>query len=320
MEREQRGRRPSTKSRLSRRGYLLGVGALGSGVVASVSRAAGAATTDLSVDATVPTVDHDWTTVQLPDGHDDPIVVAPSLSYHGTNPASPRLRDVGRGSFDLAVEEWRYLDGLHLDETVGCFVADDGTYRPSAGPRFETGRVRTDHRWMTASFDAAFDSPPVVFSNAQTENGSQPVVTRNRNVTETGVELRLQEEEAGGRHFDETVGYLAVAPGTGTIGGNRYEADTVSGVRSDWRTVSFAAEYRRPVFLADLQTYDGSNTATVRYRNLTGSGVQVTVEEERSLDRETAHLGERVGYFVLEGGADADGYGLDGFGTGAYGQ
>ena len=49
-----------------------------------------------------------------------------------------------------------------------------------------------------------------------------------------------------------------------------------------------------------MQTYYGTDTANLRYRNLTGTGVDIKVEEEQSRDTETAHTSETVGYAVFE--------------------
>jgi uncharacterized protein YkwD len=103
------------------------------------------------------------------------------------------------------------------------------------------------------------------------------------------------------------VGYLAVEPGSGTLNGRAFEAGTRNDVPGSWRTIEFGGTYSDPVLLAALQTFRGANTCGVRYRNLTESSVEVKVEEERSRDAETAHLGERVGYLVVEGVDSSDG-------------
>ncbi|MCZ6907083.1 MAG: fibronectin type III domain-containing protein, partial [Deltaproteobacteria bacterium] len=54
-----------------------------------------------------------------------------------------------------------------------------------------------------------------------------------------------------------------------------------------------------PVFLADMQTTDGSDTATVRWENKDPFGVEVKIEEEQSRDSETRHTTEMVGYMVF---------------------
>lgn len=54
-----------------------------------------------------------------------------------------------------------------------------------------------------------------------------------------------------------------------------------------------------PVFLADMQTTDGGNTANLRWTNRDFSGVDVQVDEEQSRDNEVWHTTEVVGYLAL---------------------
>lgn len=292
----------SGASLLDRRDYLRATGVLaGAAGLGVVGNRALATEGGISAEVHSVTTNHQWTTVQLSDSHSNPVVIAPTLSYQGTQPASPRLRNVTNLAFDIAVEEWRYLDGFHLDETIGCVVTDPGSYSLADGTLVEIGRVESNHDWASVDFAASFSTTPVVFSQAQTFEGRQPVVTRHRNVSETGLDVRLQEEEAEGPHLVEDVGYLAIEPGTGTLDGRTYEAGRQSGVGDSWQTVEFEGSYQQPVFLADLQTFRGWNTCSVRYRNLTDSSVEVKVQEEQSGDNETAHLGERIGYLVVEG-------------------
>lgn len=321
MEHERGAADDGEASLLSRRQFVRAAGVLSSTAAIGAASGAGAAAETTALDVASASANHTWTGVELSNSYADPVVVAPTLSYRGTNPASPRLRDVGADQFELRVEEWRYLDGRHLTETVGYVAADPGASELADGTLFETGRVRTDHGWASVSFASSFDRAPVVFSNEQTVEGSQPVVTRNRDVSASGAAIRLQEEEAGGWHREEDVGYLAIEAGSGTVNGRSFEAGRRENVGHGWQTISFSAAYRHPVFLADVQTYRGSNTASVRYRNLTEESVEVKVEEERSRDGETAHLGESVGYLVVEGASSAvQGYGMGGYGAGGYGQ
>ena len=326
MEPEQGRNNTSEASLLSRREYLLTTGALASGILTAASGNAVAATSD-PVDVSNATADHTWRSIQITRSYSDPVAIAPSLSYRGTNPASPRLRNVTAEGFDLAVEEWRYLDGAHLSESVGYVVTDVGEYNLNDGHQFCAGKTQSDHRWTSVSFSSSFSSAPIVFSNAQTRNGRQPVVTRHRNVSRSGMEVRLQEEEAEGRHLKEDVGFLAIEGGFGTIGGRSFEANRAAEVDSSWQTVSFFQSYEDPVFIADLQSTRGTNAATIRYRNLTADGVEVKVEEEQSSDEETAHLPERLGYLVVEGGSgetptgsETTGYGIGEYGAGGYGK
>jgi hypothetical protein len=53
-----------------------------------------------------------------------------------------------------------------------------------------------------------------------------------------------------------------------------------------------------PVFLADMQTANGGDTANLRWRNKGHSEVQVQVDKELSQDSETGHTTETVGYIT----------------------
>jgi len=287
-------------SPLSRRNYLRATGGLAGAVGLGVVGGRAAPADEPAIEVASVTADEEWRSVSLPGTHEDPVVLAPALSYRGPQSATVRLRNVTGERFELAVEEWLYLDGPHREETVGCVAIDPGRHG-IGDAEVAAGRVRTNHDWASISFPASLSTDPVVFTQAQTVAGRQPVTTRNRYVSESGLSVRLQEEEARGPHLPEEVGYLAIEPGAGTLAGRAFEAGTRADVGHDWRRIEFDGTYSEPVLLADVQTHRGSNTCAVRYRNLTESAVDVKVEEERSADREVAHLGERVGYLVVEG-------------------
>ncbi|WP_255194935.1 right-handed parallel beta-helix repeat-containing protein [Halorarius litoreus] len=244
----------------------------------------------------------EWLTVGFDRQYDDPVVVSGPISYEGFHPVHTRVRDVTAGGFALQFEEWMYLDGDHRPETAHYLALSAGSYTDS-DLVVEAGWTRADHEFTDFRFDRSFDRRPVVFAQPQTYNGSDPVVTRLRNLSSTGGEVMVQEEEGeanGGWHHDETVGYVAVEPGVGEVGGRRVEVGAAD-VHESWRTIEFGDRYANPQLLAGIQTFTGPNTANVRYRNLTESSVELRIEEEQSADEETRHRYERVGYAVVEG-------------------
>jgi hypothetical protein len=246
----------------------------------------------------------EWHTVGFERQYDRPVVVAQPLSYEGYHPCHVRVRDVTASDFDLQLEEWMYLDGDHRPETVSHVALEAGTYSTD-DLAVEAGFARTNHEFTGVGFDQSFDTTPVVFAQSQTYEGTDPIVTRLRDVDPSGFDVRVQEEEGeenGGYHFEEQVGYVAVEPGTGTLDGRAFEVDTYGdGVDDSWSRIEFERSYDAPRFVADMQTFNGPNTANLRYRNLTSESVEVFVEEERSADSETDHFDERVGYAVFEG-------------------
>jgi subtilisin family serine protease len=241
-----------------------------------------------------------WRTATLEQSYDDPVVVMNPPSYNGGQPCHIRLRNVGSGSFEYKIEEWRYDDGAHTTESIDYLVAESGTYTSPNGYRIEVGATGADHTFTDVSFTQQFTQIPVVLTQAQTYNGGDPIVTRQRDVSMSGTQVRVQEEEARGKHLAETVGYIAAEPGASSLSGVSFEADRTSdSVTDTWSRLEFTSSYDTPQFLADMQTFDGSDSAGLRYRQLSNTDVEVKVEEERSADTETDHTTEVVGYFVL---------------------
>ncbi|MGA9402528.1 MAG: hypothetical protein WBV42_16865, partial [Haladaptatus sp.] len=143
---------------------------------------------------------------------------------------------------------------------------------------------------------------PVVFAQPQTANGSDPVISRLSKITGNSFGVRLQEEEGQDGHVSETVGYIALQRRSGRIDGRVFEVRQADEeITEEWQRISFGNRYDSPLFYADMQTLNGGDTAELRYRNLTGNGVEVKIEEEESADTETSHVPETVGYAVFEG-------------------
>ncbi len=64
--------------------------------------------------------------------------------------------------------------------------------------------------------------------------------------------------------------------------------------------VSMATQSTRSAtFLAAMQTNNGGDTCTLRYRNLTASDVEVQVHEEQSANSEVGHVNEVVGWILI---------------------
>lgn len=256
-------------------------------------------------------VDDPWGTYNISLTLSYPVIIAKPLSYGGKQPAHTRIRRIGRGSrdFDCRVEEWEYEDDSHLEESVGSLAIDGGRRGNDDYSEFlEAGyKPGVDENWGQITYygsnntDDGFSTTPVVFTQAQTVNGKQAIVTRNQNVDGHSFDVRVQEEESNGAHTKERIGWLAIEPGVGHLNGQRYETDViVNQVNDSWHQINFNNSYTNPVFLADMQTFNGPDPCGMRYQNLSGSSVEVKIEEEQSTTKETTHLEEDVGYFVIE--------------------
>jgi hypothetical protein len=152
----------------------------------------------------------DWKVLNFSRSYSNPIVLMEMVTYNGPQPAHIRLNNVTSTNTRYKIEEWGYLDGAHATETISYLVVEQGAQVLQSGQAIRTGVVEADHGWSDIAFEE-MGSRPVVFSQSQTYNGAQPVVTRQRGVQTDGFRVRLQEEQGSdGSHANETIGYLAI--------------------------------------------------------------------------------------------------------------
>jgi hypothetical protein len=232
-----------------------------------------------------------------------PVVTTGGASHNGVEPVLARVRNVTRTSFQVRLEEWAYQDGDHMLETVSYLAAEPGRHT-LGGVTVEAGAMTAADDPRTVRFDQAFAKPPVVLAQVATTNDPTTVTTRVSDVHKDDVRVRLQEQEtetrAGRLHGAETVHWIALSPGTGTLAGERLRVGrTGMAVTDAWKTIWFKADYPDAALLTAGQSIKGIDPATIRYRNLKQRSAQIRVQEERSYDRETAHTKEKVGFVVI---------------------
>jgi hypothetical protein len=243
-----------------------------------------------------------WHTVNLVNTYTNPVMILQPASYNGGDPSTIRLRNVSASSFEFQIDEWDYRDGAHTAETMGYLVMDAGVFELDDGTRVEVGKVQVNQSFASVTFDQFFAAAPVVVSQAQTFSDTSSVVTRQRNVSESGFEVKLQEQQANDQaHAYETVGYIAIELTVGISGHMAYEAQaTPDAVTHNWYTIGFLQSYSDPVFIAGVHSYDGSDPVALRYKSLGPANVQVFMEEEKSADSEINHTTEVAAYFVFD--------------------
>lgn len=223
-------------------------------------------------------------------------------------------RKINSNRFTLYVHEAPNKDGPHTTEAVSYVVLEAGSWELADGRPLEAGRLTTaatvgrqiGNEWAQVSFSSPFSAPPVVVSQVQTANDPHWVKTRQRDVTTTGFAVAMEEEEAKATpHGSEVIGWLAVAAGLGNWAGHAYEAgQTADAVTHNWYQIAFGQSFgQAPRFVGGLATYDGADSAHLRYKrsSLTAAGVKMMVEEDTTWDSETGHTTEVVHYLALEG-------------------
>lgn len=274
-------------------------------VTAEVAVNVAAACTDTGfADLGTVSVGSRWKTVHLQRKFEHPVVIAKALSTNGRQPAHVRLKGVNATAFMARVEEWDYLDDKHALENVSYLVMNAGSYSVD-GKKVVAGLANVTDKPARVNFrprPGFGNAVPVVFSQLQTVRGSQAAIARNANVSSTGFRVRVQEEENSsdnGRHVAELIGFIAAEPGSYPELGNTY-VGVADGVTHRWSFLKLPEKSSGvPLFIADMQTLRGADPASLRYRNLSASSVQLRVQEEQSKDKEMFHAPEQVGFLTV---------------------
>ncbi|MEM6348222.1 MAG: DUF1501 domain-containing protein [Bacteroidota bacterium] len=249
-----------------------------------------------------------WHTVNLKRFYANPVVIMGTPSWHGNQPITVRVRNVGSHSFEWQVDEWDYLDGYHIALNIDYMVLEAGEYELENGKKLIAGVMidSVNHAWHSHTFANSFPNAPAVFAQIVSANESSAVCTRLRGISGGGFQVRVQEEEGADlSHLPESVAWVAIERGAITIANN-----TITGsaglspqtVTEQNYVIDFGTTYaQKPLFFAAIQTHNGNNPGTLRYSGLQKSQVTINIQEETSLDAEVRHpRKEKVAHLVFE--------------------
>ncbi len=266
------------------------------------------ASKELQVGASLPievgeiSINHEWVKVLFETPFVDPVVIAGPPTIQGTDPATVRIRNINQQGFEIRMQEWDYLDQTHVMETVNYLVIEKGVHTLSNGSKIEAGTFTGTTTFSQVALKQPFKVVPVILTQVVTNNETDAVTGRVRNIQVNSFAYRLQEQESTmNSHMPETIGYLALEPGQGEISGLLFEAGvTENNATHNWTNITFKTAFpEQPAIVAGMQTTAGNDTAAVRFKDRTNTAVQVKIEEEKSKDAETNHVEEVVGYLVF---------------------
>ena len=248
---------------------------------------------------------NEWHRVNFTHSYQEPVVVMGPLSYQGNQPTTVRVRNVTSDGFEWKIDEWEYLDGGHVEETIAYMVVEAGVHMLPNGGKLYAGIASVNHLWKNISLEAAdFSDTPTLFAQCVSAAEKDPVVSRVRNVSSAGAQLRLQESEADDQaHTTEQVALVAIQTTAGSAGEVRWQTNEQP-LTHQWASPTFAIAAADPVLFSMPQTSNGGDPVGLRYQNLTANGSSVAVdlklEEEQSRDSEVGHMSETVGSLVFD--------------------
>ena len=145
-------------------------------------------------------VDSSLVRVNFSSPFSQPVIIANTITRNDTAPSVIRITDVDAQGFTIQIQAYDYLTTGHGMETVNYLVMEKGSYTLDDGSQIEAGLFDTNATtFATHSLVNQLAVAPVVFTSIITSNAPEAVIGRVRNISTTGFEYRLQEQEANAK-------------------------------------------------------------------------------------------------------------------------
>ena len=227
-------------------------------------------------------ITNEWKSISFKRDFSYPVVVSKPMSYNGEDPAVVEMKNVDADGFDIRLKEWPYLDKYHTEEFITYLAVERGHYEISNGIEVEAGLLYKDikpqkervtpYGKQRVRFFCDFSQRPLVFSSKISNYGTHAQLTRQGNVTSSGFDLIIQEQEDSDQeHYYEVFSYIAITPGSVVLNGTSINCGSLT-LDNEWSTL----------------THNGENMLSIK------------LDEETSKDQEKTHLPERVGYILFD--------------------
>jgi surface protein len=161
----------------------------------------------------------DYKTLTFKNRYTNPIVIMEMSSYNDSEPSHIRLADKTASSVKYLIEEWDYLDQVHLTEDISYIVMEAGAHSLQAGEMAVAGEVDAETSGFTTVNIPSYangnrfdnDSPTTVFVQPhEGELDPHALTTRIKSVNTESFQVKVErEEKQEGINGTETVGFIA---------------------------------------------------------------------------------------------------------------
>lgn len=150
----------------------------------------------------------------------------------------------------------------------------------------ESGKITLNHKWKKIQLKNTFQNPVVIVSDPSYK-GKESCTIRLKNVTRNYFLIRLEEpDKYNQKHTYESVNYIVGEKGKWQVPGtNNYvefgNFKTSITSRRGFKTISYSSLFpSKPIVLAQIGTYRGSNWVVPRTKNIGRRSFQFTMQEE----------------------------------------
>jgi len=263
----------------------------------------------------------EWTTVTLPGSYTSMVVVATPVHESGDPPVVTRIRNAAGNSFEILVQRLDTGTEPLAGVQVRYAVVEEGVYTQAEhgvtveAVRFTSTVTDGEGNWVGEQRDYtnSYTSPVVLGQVMTYEDAGQSVFwargskgVHPPNATNLFVGKHVGEDPDVTRN-DETIGYMVIESGSGTIDGIAYSAvvgpDTVRG------GVNGTYEYSLPelpgassavLSVAGLDSDEGGAPLLMGTAPVVDGTIHLAFDEDRIGDPEGWHTTDQVAYLALE--------------------
>ncbi|MFK7850415.1 MAG: hypothetical protein AB8D78_05495, partial [Akkermansiaceae bacterium] len=265
-----------------------------------------------------------WTTVNLGRTYNSPVIIAtPIYPDRNRPPVVTRITNITATGFDVKIDR---TDGRTepVSVDVSIIAVDEGVYTQAEhgvtmeAVKYNSTVTARKGSWVaeSRSYQNTYTNPIVVgqVMSANDPNWSvfwsmgssrtNPINASNINVG------KHVGEDSNTTRADETIGYIVIESGNGTIEGVAYEAgignDTVRGIKNSANPYNYSLSGNLSSASAAAVSIGGMDGGDGGWAVLGGSpafsatSIGTWVDEDTLRDTERNHTTEQVGYLILE--------------------
>ncbi|QQL45498.1 cadherin domain-containing protein [Sulfuriroseicoccus oceanibius] len=265
-----------------------------------------------------------WTTVDLGQSYNSAVIVAtPIYPNTSTPPVVTRIRNVSGSSFDLKIDR---ADGLTGEVTIDVSViaVEEGVYTQATdgvtmeAVKYTSTVTAENNSWVAeaCAYQNSYTNPVVVGQVMSANDASWSVFwsmgdSRQNPVDASNLNVgKHVGEDPNATRADETIGYIVIESGNGTINGVAYEAglgaDNVRGFDNSSTPYTYdlsgtlGSASAAALSISGMDGGDGAWAVLSGSNPITPTTLGLHALEDQMGDSELRHTTTQVGYLVFE--------------------
>lgn len=247
-------------------------------------------------------INHNWKTISFGKSFQNPVIILSDPTLKGRDPTITCIRNITSTSCQIKLKEPNYKDGKHTYETISYLIGEKGSYT-IGNKKIEFG-LQTDigKTFKRVLFSSPFPSRPSIFTQVQTGNNSDWIITRNRYCDEKGFQVKLQKEEKILKtiYQNEKIGWMAITQGVENDGTSKFESKLIPRISHRIKRITYQTSFSStPFLITKIMSYYGKDPCNTRILKNLSKSFTLRVYEEKSKDREMNHVNEVISYFSV---------------------